>query len=290
MKLLFNNTLNNIKGDKFLEEQIDILNELILAREAHYIETKITSLWNFLEHFTNLFSQNRNRNYLIDKKAFGDLKGKIQDKLNDYLDSEDNISFIELDILSQEINKNLNTFDKKLEIPLSKTVLKKFKLDIRNLVDETIREEHILVEGYDLNLIKELIINQINKFPGITKLIKMMLDDINFPIETGDENLIDYFYEARNHLYHKSMKISEVLDKIKNLINKKENKNLVSFELSELYKLKNQFEKLILKIIYFNLGLPLDIDKQSSSHSTYTLYYPEHETETKPVYFTKRFS
>lgn len=286
---LFNNTLNIVKGDRFLEELIDILNELILARETHYIETEITSFWNFLEHFTNLFSKNRNRNYLIDKKAFGDLKRKIREKLNDYLDSEDNISFIKSDILSQEINKTLNIFNKKLEIPLSKTVLKIFKRDIRNLVDETIREEHILVEGYDLDLIKELIINQINKFPGITKLIKMMLDEIDFPIETGDENLIDYFYEARNHLYHESMRISEVLDKIKNLINKKENKNLVSFELSELYELKDQFEKLILKIIYFNLGLPLDIDKQSSSHSISTLSYHEHEKETKPVYFTKRF-
>ncbi|KKN37080.1 hypothetical protein LCGC14_0767100 [marine sediment metagenome] len=284
----FNKTLNNIKRDKFLEELIDILNELILARETHYIETKITSLWNFLEHFTNLFSINRQRNYLIDKVAFGVLKGKIKDKLNDYLDSEDKISFIEPKVLSQEINKSLNTFNKKLEIPLSKTELNKFKLDIRNLVDETIREDHILVDGYDLSLIKELILNQINKFPGITRLIKMMLDDINFPLEADDTNLIDYFYEARNHLYHKSMKISEVLIKLKELINKKENTNITSFELSELFSMKDKFEKLILKIIYFNFRLPLDIDKQSSSHSINTLYYSQHTTETKPVYFTKK--
>ena len=286
---LFNITLEKIKGDKFLKDIINILNELILAREAHYIDTKITFLWNFLEHYTNLFSLDRQRNYLIDEERFEDLKEKIKNQINVYLATKEDISFIDLEILSQEINRNLNNFNKKLVVPISRGDLKLFKEDIKIIVSNTIKEENILVEDYDLDQIKNLVINQINNFPGITKLIKMMLEEINFPMESGDENLIDYFYMARNHLFHKSLKIFEVIDKLKDLVNKCENKNIDSFSLNDLYNLKDKFERLILKIIYYNLGFPLDIDKQYSSHSIETLNYPDGITETKPRYFTSRF-
>lgn len=286
---LFNNTLGKIKVDKFLKDIIDILNELILSREAHYIETKITFLWNFLEHYTNLFSLDRQRNYLIDEKRFEDLKVKIKNQLNVYLDTKEDTSFIDLEMLSQEINRNLNNFNKKLKVPISRGDLKLFKEDIKKIVKNTIKEENILVEDYDLDQIKNLIINQINNFPGIIKLIKMMLEEINFPMESGDENLIDYFYMARNRLFHKSLKISEVLEKLKDLVSKSENKRIDSFSLNDLYSFKDKFERLILKIIYYNLGFPLDIDRQYSSHSFETLNYTDGITDTKPKFFTSRF-
>lgn len=285
----FNITLKKIKGDNFLKDIIDILNELILAREAHYIETKIAFLWNFLEHYANFFSLDRKRNYLIDEERFEDLKEKIKIQLNIYLDTKEDTSFIDVDILSQEINRNLNNFNKKLEVPISREALKLFKEDIKKIVNNTIKEENISVEDYDLDQIKNLIINQINNFPGITKLIKMMLNEINFPMDSEDENLIDYFYMARNHLFHKSLKISEVLDKLKDLVNKCENETIDSFSLNDLYSLKDKFERLILKIIYYNLGFPLDIDKQVSSHSIEGLIYPDGIIETKSKYFTSRF-
>lgn len=280
--------LNTIKEDEFKKELISILSEFILAHESTYIETKSIYLWNFFEHLTNLYSSKINKNLLIDDDKFSNLKEKIKDSIIDNL-ADFNVNNLIIDhlILSQKINRIINEFNKEMEIPIPRQKLRIIKEEIEALVESCIDQVDIIVEGYNKKKIIDLIINRLNQFPGILSLVNLMLENVSFDITEEESQLIESLYNIRNFFFHRSLKIEDMLEYLKETMDLESS----DFNRQEFYKLVLDFEKFLMNLLFNFLEIPEEINNNQSSLSyEWFIYNNEITNKTPSEYFSNIFS
>ncbi len=277
------------------EAVVGLFYELTYARNALNTETKIIYLWNYLEHLANLYARIQNINLLIDQEKFENLKDKISKRLVKLVEENENFNaVIDTDVLEQKINEIINNFNReaKLKKPLSKEVLKALKKNIREEVNNAIKETDILISGYDNHQITQNIMKQINDFPSVRILIELLANNAGYNLNEEETNLIFYMNKARNHYFHESLDNDTLFEVLKNEINSRENQEIENLDFNTYTELIEKFEKFLEKITFHILEFPVNLKEKRSSQSAEFIGFNKniHKDEDTASYFTSIFN
>ncbi|MFX1375982.1 MAG: hypothetical protein ACFFA0_09240 [Promethearchaeota archaeon] len=287
------NLISNFSNSPENLEIKRILNEFIHAKKTTLIELEAIYLWNFIEHLANLYSKLKERNLLIDSGKFENLKQQLKDELENIISNNNTITpFINSQLLLDEIGRVINSLNFTIEInqPLIRTI-RNFKKTIRIKIESILQENDILIEGYNKQKIVDIYINLLSNFPGIIILIKNMCNDINYPLSQSDENLFFYMNKVRNFYFHEAIDNDELYILLKREIEKKEKREINTFNHKDFNKLIQQFALLIEKILFHMLSFPSDLKENKYSHSIQFIKFSEelHPDENNVSFFRNLF-
>ncbi len=234
--------LQRIRDSELLQELAQLFYEFVAAVNTSEIEPRILLLWNFLEHITHIYSAHINRNLLIEQNKFQELKEKISQIIEQSLNRVIRISF-NLEEFNSELNRLLNKLNENIQIPIEQAEWRSVKRKIREQIRSLIKNEYILIEGYNIERIQTILIKKIDDFPPIKSLIDLMCRDINYNLNDYEERTINIIYYVRNYLFHRSIRLKGLYEKLIEDFTGIEHFNFTEFEIE-----MRKFEELIRKI------------------------------------------
>ena len=231
-------------------------------------------LWNFLEHIANIYSTNINRNLLIERNKFHNLKEQISQIIEQSLRTSIRLP-INLEQFNSELNGLLNKLNEEIHIPIEKTEWRNLKRQIRAQINNLIKQEDILIEGYDIRRLQEIIVQKIEDFPSIITLINLMCNDVDYNLSEYENRTIIIMNSVRNYLFHRSIRLEGLYEWINEIF-----EDIGHFNFSELKKWTKKFEELIRKIIAKVYRSSVFQEKREIGPKVLRTYHPTIHRET----------
>jgi len=277
MKRFDNNDFNRSVAKLFLE--------LILAKNVSYIETRVIFLWNYLEHLTRLYARFNKKDLLIDSSKFESLKKEIGEIVKKEINSINSTLGIQEEKLLNEFNRIFNeSID---EGYINSKQLRQIKKQIREKIKSTLRNRDIFIQGYDKNKISGIITNKIDNFPNIENLVQIMAKSVGYYIPKEENEIIKLMHLARNQMFHNSLDIDILLNKLTQQINKLKNSTSLKIDFDHFSNLINKFEKILDKITKKVLKFPEFEMKRGSISPSIRFINPETDPQMFFINFFK---
>ncbi len=251
-----------ISESDFLKNLTRMFYEYAAASDTTVLEVRFSLLWNFLEHMVNLYASTINRNFIINHSVFLRIKEQISNLIVETLES--NISIpLNLETFNSELGRLLNQLYTDVSLPMTEQSWRILKNQIREKVNNLLHNDEILIEGYDKEKISDILIQQINVFPPIKELIKLVLKDVKYVVNSYEKLTLEIVYEARNHFYHRT---TELIDLFQIIISKYE--DITHFNVDSLRAEIKNFNKFLRRIIshFFHNRRFGNLQTASSSH------------------------
>lgn len=278
---------NRVRNSELLQDLVQLFYEFIASQNSSEIETKIIYLWNYLEHIANIYTSHINKNLLIDQNKYQQLQERISGLVTENLNTSILVP-IHLAQLNSKIRGLLNRIKQEKSIPIEKSQWRVIKGKIEDEIIDLIKDEEndILIEGYDKKKICDLIIQKIENFPPIKELIYLMLRDIRYELSNYENRLIEYIKEARNYLFHRSIKLGGLYQLLIDRFSE-----ITQFNFNDLKRIVKKFEEFLTRVTAEIFHSKILKGKRTRGKATINWFHPGlEEAKSGKEYFIEKLN